>query len=72
MGVTTLKSSFLKRGYTEKEIDEQLKKADEMPRENTLSKSVKKDSDKIMFITTYNKTNPDFNKIIKNIGIYFN
>ena len=65
MGVTTLKSSFLKRGYTEKEIDEQLKKADEMPRENTLSKSVKKDNEKIMFITTYNKTNPDFNKIIK-------
>ena len=64
-GITSLKDSFLKRGYKEAELDEQLEKADAVPRKNTLTKNTKKENNRIMMITTYNKTNPDLQNIIK-------
>ena len=42
-GVSTLKESFIKRGYTESEIDKQINKASLIPRSETLKETVRED-----------------------------
>ena len=63
--ISTLKESFLRRGYTESEIDKQINKASLIPKSVTLKETVREDPDKIVFVTTFNQTNPDIQRIVR-------
>ena len=54
----------MKRGYSE-EVSKQINKAKEKPRRDTLTQKPRKRSNRIPFVTTFNRTLPPVAKILR-------
>ena len=59
-----LLNTFTSRGYDKKEINTQINKALQIPRETILKEKPKESSNRIPFIVTYNRTLPDLKNIV--------
>ena len=59
-----LKKRFVQRGYDEQETEQQITKAYEIPRNKTLQPSARKQSKRIPFVVTFNRTLPPIGKIL--------
>ena len=60
-----LKDNFVKKGYDESEILEQINRAEEIPRENILKSKEKKTFNRTPLVLTYNPSLPPIMDIIK-------
>ena len=61
-----LKQQFIARCYTETLVENQVKKAIAVPREDTLKLTTKERTNRIPLVTTFNNTLPPMAKIIQN------
>ena len=62
--IKQLKESFLKRGYRNEEINQQLDRANNVERDSLFESKTKTPNNRVMLITKYNRTNPDLKKIL--------
>ena len=60
-----LKQQFIARGYSQTLVDNQIKKAVAIPREDTLKLTTKERTNHIPLVTTFNNTLPPIAKIIR-------
>ena len=60
-----LKAAFVKRGYSDSEVKEQVNRAKAIIREDTLHSKEKKESFGIPFVTTFNRTLPPLAAIFR-------
>ena len=64
-----LSKNFISRGYKLDKILDQVSRANNIPREQTLKHSEKNEPNRIPFITIYNRTLPPISHILQNTGI---
>ena len=61
----SLQEKFIKRGYSEEEVSKQINKAKEKPRRDIQTQKPRKKSNRIPFVTTFNRTSPPVAKILR-------
>ena len=60
-----LTDSFRKRGYTKNNLTTHIERANSIPRETTLVQTPRAQNNRLTFITTYNRTNPDIKDVLQ-------
>ena len=62
---TEIKTQLRKRGYTNDMVEKQLKKVDNLDRENLLQYNPKKQNNRVPLVITYSKALPNIHEILK-------
>ena len=60
---TEIKTQLRKRGYTNDMVEKQLKKVDNLDRENLLQYNTKKQNNRVLLVITYLKALPNIHEI---------
>ena len=60
-----LTDSFRKRGYTKNDLTTHIERANAIPRKTILVQTPKAQNDRLSFITTYDRTNPNIKDVLQ-------